>query len=823
MSQIDKAFRVQDGISLRDEVLIYYTVSDPTSGDGYEAPVGSLLSEQPAIGDGKLWLKYGALDTEWKDISNEIDIEIFSDALKEPTGFENRQHSTMTFSVVSNEAVFSITPDTPTYTQYNIWITGTKYIIDETKSITLPDTEGLHVIYFDTDETLKSVLNPDYLEMLTVITEKAIVSLLYWDAENKIIVYDGEERHGSIMDGMTHYYLHFTQSMKWVEGLALGSFSIGDGSSDAHAQFSTENGLVTDEDLGLSIDTVGSTVGFPILYRAGANGYWRRLEQSGFACYRGANTRLSWNKWDTGISEWKLSEVDNNKFVLYHIFATTGYSNSMFSIMGQNTYGNVSEARVEASVEISKLLLGTLPSPETFAVATVIFQSGNYGNTVNARIILTSEGENYIDWRTSDLPRGSAPTDHGNLTGLLNDHHFQYLLTDGSRDITGIIDYDSDKDITDNNSLIHKKFMTDYIEKEGYIKDLSGFTANDYFLPSKDEAYKIYENRANISTYATYPDAIWTSSEYDKDDAWALALKDIPAFGLSAGDMINYGKVNVTNFIPVRKTTDIAGRYALGDETNVSTIVFHIVDNGDGTETFYQVAKDYTVNWAGAWSNITNTLIGTTETAIGTGTQNTLDIINQAGHTESLAQVCEDKEKDILVINNKAQDIYGQKTFKDNVAIDSSKHLGTYSAGALDSDRVNIRGITIPTMGNNAGETNGLRLTRFLSSSHYVMHMANYRLHLELEGAGTGSSLVVGTNGKIGINIGAVDPSEELDVGGNIKATGSVQIGNESVSASASNVGKMRYVSGSGYSRLEMAMQTDSETYEWVVIKENTW
>ena len=417
----------------------------------------------PLISDGQfpVWNNtMGYFDPNF-NINDYAKQEIFSDALKEPTGFENRRHSTMSFSVVSNEAVFSITPNTPTYTEYNIWIVGTKYIIDETKSITLPDTEGLHVIYFDTDEELKSILNPGYAEMLTVIKEKAIVSLLYWDATNKVIVYDGEERHGSMMDGMTHYYLHYTQGMKWVEGLGLGDFLIGNGSLDAHAQFSTEAGLVSDEDLGLTIDTVDSTTGFPILYRTGANGYWRRLEQTGFACYRGVNTRLSWNEWDTGISEWKLSEVDNNDYVLYHIFATTGYDDAMFSIMGQGDYATLPQARAGAAVEVSSLLLGILPSPEIFPVATIIYQTGNYGNTVNARIVLTDEGENYIDWRSSDLPRGSAPTDHGNLTGLGDDDHIQYLRTDGTRDVTGIIAYDADKTFTTDQDIIAKKYVDD--------------------------------------------------------------------------------------------------------------------------------------------------------------------------------------------------------------------------------------------------------------------------------------------------------------------------------------------------------------------------
>jgi hypothetical protein len=43
-----------------------------------------------------------------------------------------------------------------------------------------------------------------------------------------------------------------------------------------------------------------------------------------------------------------------------------------------------------------------------------------------------------------------------------------------------------------------------------------------------------------------------------------------------------------------------------------------------------------------AWSNITNILIGTTGTSIGTGLANTTAIIGQSGHTDSAAKVCHD-------------------------------------------------------------------------------------------------------------------------------------------------------------------------------------
>lgn len=62
-----------------------------------------------------------------------------------------------------------------------------------------------------------------------------------------------------------------------------------------------------------------------------------------------------------------------------------------------------------------------------------------------------------------------------------------------------------------------------------------------------------------------------------------------------------------------------------------------------------------------------------------------------------------------------------------------------------------------------------------------------------------------------------------FDEKGNIKATGSLQIADDSDSASAGKAGTLRYTEGSNYSRCEMCMKTGASSYAWVIIKENTW
>jgi len=79
--------------------------------------------------------------------------------------------------------------------------------------------------------------------------------------------------------------------------------------------------------------------------------------------------------------------------------------------------------------------------------------------------------------------------------------------------------------------------------------------------------------------------------------------------------------------------------YAIGDTGPSGVgIVFYVTDGGlHGLE----VAPD-DQSTSAAWSNIDDTQIGTTDTAIDTGSANTDAIIGQSGHTASAAQICRD-------------------------------------------------------------------------------------------------------------------------------------------------------------------------------------
>jgi len=321
----------------------------------------------------------------------------------EPTGFPNRNDSAFTFTDAAR--YFEIAP---TGASFSYFIEGVEYVKTGADSINTTDVEGLHFIHYNGD-TLTEWVNPGASDIDILIRERALICILYWDATNNDGIYVGEERHGLTMDGVTHAYLHYTQGLAYLNGLGLTGMVVdGNGSSNTHAQFGTDSGGVADEDIYETLNAVGSTTGLPVYWRSGANGDWRKTTVAGFSVLNTALGRLNWNEW-TGAT-WQQSEVDNADLVLCHVWATTEVDYPMIAIMGQNEYDNRAAARAGAEVEITNLLLGSLPAPEMTPIATVIFQTRDiYGNSVKARILSTDTGDDYVDWRTSNVSRTGIP------------------------------------------------------------------------------------------------------------------------------------------------------------------------------------------------------------------------------------------------------------------------------------------------------------------------------------------------------------------------------------------------------------------------------
>jgi hypothetical protein len=346
-----------------------------------------------------------------------VDLSVSS----EPTGYLDASQTTISFTDSSPDRTFSISPVSGSFVFY---ANGERFTKTTPQSVQIPDQEGNHYIYFDVDGILKSTQVFDD----SIILTKAFTAIVYWDADNSKHVYFANERHGLVMDGQSHLHFHTVFGAQYISGLALENFTIGDGSSNANAQYTADEGVIRDEDLKIEILAQAQ---IPTLYRLGASGNWRRKEvdsypfiYSGTAGYTGASGRLPFNELTGG--SWQLTEIPNNGFVLVHYFATNDIEYPIVAIQGQATYNTIVAARTSANSEISQL--SGLPFAEFVPIGSVILESsGSYTNDVKARVRLTDTGSNYVDFRGSQiLVAAATANDHGLLSGLSSDDHIQY-------------------------------------------------------------------------------------------------------------------------------------------------------------------------------------------------------------------------------------------------------------------------------------------------------------------------------------------------------------------------------------------------------------
>ncbi len=355
------------------------------------------------------------------------------DGLGSPTGFPNKC-SDVTISFTDGTRTFSIQPSGASF---DVFHSGIKFTKTTEETLVITDTEGTHYLYYDETGVLQINESPSRSELEDIIINHAEVSVLYWDATNdESIYFTGiNECHGSKMDGETQSHDHFTHGTHFESGLAVGDItSDGTGNDNVHAQLSVTDGSIRDQDVVQSIlddspQNLSFPANLPVFYRSGASN-WRKIVATNFPVTTTGTGRLAWNEFTGGA--WQLTEVGNQKFVLTHIFATNNSNEPVVVIVGQNEYNTQVSAREGAPSELNNLITSGLGFQEFVPITTIIFQTSNaYSNTVKARIRTTDTGDDYIDWRFTQLSPTTSPLDHGNNAGLGDDDHPQYVLDIG--------------------------------------------------------------------------------------------------------------------------------------------------------------------------------------------------------------------------------------------------------------------------------------------------------------------------------------------------------------------------------------------------------
>ena len=419
-----------------------------------ESPVGSLpgelyynsAEETVYVFDGTTWgpvsvdyLKqmfiggsHAGIDVSYNSGTNTLDLKLQAlEYSQEPSGFPERTSSRLTYNNASRTV--SIQPNANEgNAEFVIFVAGSKVVKTSEESVTLPQSPGIYYIYY----------NQNY-----VLTYSTTVFDFHYDVPVAIVVlgeslevlHFGDERHGIVMDWATHSYLHRVNGTQILKGgFTAGNYTTGgDGTQDSQARFALSGGTIFDEDNDYLIthsDTpteegeqyLNPNVRLPVFYRSG--GHWEKSSVTDYAALIESGVP-QYNSVSSNV--WSTSDVGNNKYFPVYIVATNNIYTPIVAILGQREDSNLANA-ISNNI-YSGLDLSGMPANEFAPLYRIIFKhSNNYSNTTK----LTIEDVSSIKVTGGSSGSATSNNDHGNMVGLSDDDHLQYVHISNPRTIT---------------------------------------------------------------------------------------------------------------------------------------------------------------------------------------------------------------------------------------------------------------------------------------------------------------------------------------------------------------------------------------------------
>ncbi len=303
------------------------------------------------------------------------------------------------------------------------WSDGVRYSDTGTDAIQISDVSGTHVIYYD-GGALTSIANPTHAQVDGVIRAKAIVSWIYFNANDGSATYKAVETHGCRMSGETHHWIHDIVKAAYREGGTLSGYTLGV-ASDVAISFDVTDIVFYDEDIEVEITNGSAAVQYeqvltgdaeiPVAYKDAVDQSWVEQAASTLPYLIGSTPRIQYMDKDNNYAR---TEVTNNDFCSYWLVATNDWQYPVKMIPGNQQYTTANDANTNAPDEI--LELENLPEQEYIVLYQFVMRDGS-GGTTNARIYSITD---YRGNRLTGSAAGSA-TSHIALTDLNSDlyHH----------------------------------------------------------------------------------------------------------------------------------------------------------------------------------------------------------------------------------------------------------------------------------------------------------------------------------------------------------------------------------------------------------------
>jgi len=279
--------------------------------------------------------------------------------------------------------------------------------------------------------------------------------------------------------------------------------------------------------------------------------YWYRDGSGGWTTTTG-NTQVSNQQYDDGTGT--LANIENNDYGVFWVYM--GHDGKLHVQYGQNSYNKYADA-LNATIPDAPDLLGTFC-------------------TFIAKIIIEEDGTNFDDvlipWMNGGVG-GATVTDHGNLSGLGDDDHLQYLLHDGSRAMSGNLDMGTNNitnvgnvdgvDVSDHSTR-HEDGGADELNVGG----LSGELADPQ--TPKTHASTHYDGGTDELDAADLAGASGTSGQYLKTDGSTATWADIEAVS-DHGNLTGLDDDDHTQYLLVDGTRTMSGNLNM-DGNNINSV-----------------------------------------------------------------------------------------------------------------------------------------------------------------------------------------------------------------------------------------------------------
>jgi hypothetical protein len=545
----------------------------------------------------------------------------------EPTGHEDKTQSVISFDEGNRR--FSIGPAS---TSFVIWNQGKRYVKTTTETIDIPDTSATYYIYYNSSGQLS------YKTSFFDLESEAPVAYVYWNEVDNKCYFFADERHGITMDWATHEYLHRTRGAAIASGFGANGYTlVGDGTNNNDIQIDIANGTFFDEDLEVAITNSATPTAntwqqrlqdggayIPVMYRT--NNHWFKDVATAYPLKKGTN-RPTYNLNTAGT--WSTPEIANNRWGISWIIATNNLNEPIICILGQEEYSSTNNAE-EAIWE--DLNLDGFPIVEFRPLYKIIyFTSNSYSNFAKAKFTHVTDLRRVIS-SGSGVP--SVPvSDHGNMTGLSDDDHTQYLTEER------------------HNSLDHSSAMSSVV-----LDDISNIAAPS---PSSGDFLKYngtdwVNDPINLGTDTTgsYIQSLVAGTGVTVSNNSGEGATPTISIGqdVSTGATPSFSRVFADLTGDVTGTVSDISNHSINDLNDVVTVLSYEIGDtgpaggiifitpstvGNTTGKYFEAApasSEVSRTWASS-SNGNTFVSGADGVLLDTGKQNTFDIAAQSGNT----------------------------------------------------------------------------------------------------------------------------------------------------------------------------------------------